>query len=406
MGPRQTQTIAIEAHDKQREFLSSTAPNVVFQGGAGSGKTFAGVLKACLMALQHPGSRGLYVSPTHKMFVRACRPHLIAVALRLGLLHQWEYNKTDGQITFPNGSILFLGSAEEPESLLGADIAWAVGDEVALWKHDAYRYLMGRLRQPGFPHQAAFTFTPKGHNWAYETLGMERPGLHIIRVTTLDNQFLDADFHDRLRREYGEGSRFWAQEVLGQYIAWEGLVYPQFNPEQHVVPAPAKERLVRVVCGVDWGWTNPGVMLVCGLDTDGVIWWLDEVAETQQGLDWWVAAGQRLREKWGITDFFCDPSDPANIDALRRGGLPAVKANNEVLPGIAAVASRFANNTLRLTPECDGAARELSMYCWKARPDGTIRNDEPEKVNDHRMDAGRYGVMGITTQREPFLVIL
>jgi phage terminase large subunit len=396
-------TITLEAHDKQRAFLLSKAPNVVFQGGAGSGKTYAGVLKGCLTPLEQPGSRGLYVSPTHKMFVRASRPHLLSVALKLGLLHKWEWNKTEGCITFPNGSVLFLGSAEEPESLLGADIAWAVGDEVALWKHDAYRYLMGRLRQPGYPHQAAFTFTPKGHNWAYEALGIERDGLDIIRASSFDNQFLDPDYYERLRREYGEGSRFWQQEVMGHYITWEGLVYASFSVERHVSPLPADAQIVRTVAAVDWGWTNPGVMLCLSLLADGRIWATEEVYERERSLEWWADQGQRLQRERGAHDFPCDPSEPANIDHLQRVGLGAAKANNEVLPGITAVAGRFANDTIRVAPSCVNLIRELGMYSYKQRPDGSIKADEPDKTNDHACDVLRYGVMALTTPDDVWL---
>jgi hypothetical protein len=392
---RQPKTVEIEASNEQLQFLSSTASNVVFQGGARSGKTWAGVLKALLMLAEQPGVVGMYVAPTYKQLGQAAEPHLVTLGDKLGMVRRWQRNKTEGTISLPGGGTMLLRSTDNPEGLLGATLGWMVGDEVGLWSQQAYNYLQDRLSDPRGTRQAYFTFTPKGMNWTSRVLGTPREGLEIIRATTFQNRTLPQDYLDRLRREHGEGSLYWRQEVLGEYVAWEGLVYPQFDAAHHVAEPPAGESLLRVVVGVDWGWTNPGVMLVVGLDAAGRYWVLEEVYERQRGLDWWVTQGQRLRDKWGASVFLCDPAEPGNIDALRIGDCQAVAANNRVLPGITAVASRFAADEIRFAEACVETIAELGMYIWKQRSDGTIRNDEPEKVNDHGMDALRYGVLGL-----------
>jgi phage terminase large subunit len=95
----------------------------------------------------------------------------------------------------------------------------------------------------------------------------------------------------------------------------------------------------------------------------------------------------------------CDPSSPANIDKLKQAGLDAEKANNEVVPGIAAVGGRFAQKILLVHRSCVALSGELRTYSWKQRKDNTIIADEPNKVNDHSMDALRYAVMAYLTQR-------
>jgi len=50
---------------------------------------------------------------------------------------------------------------------------------------------------------------------------------------------------------------------------------------------------------------------------------------------------------------------------------------------------------LFLAPDCTVTRAELRAYCWKQQRDGTIRNDEPQKVNDHCMDALRYAVIAL-----------
>jgi len=383
--------VEIPAYPEQLRFLSSKAANVVFQGGARSGKTWAGVLKCLLLATEFPECWGMYVAPTYKQLQQAAVPHFQSLGRTLGYAGKWKWNHSESWIDLPTGARVLLRSAENPDALLGATLGWCIGDEVALWRKQAYDYLMGRLSDPKGPRQAFFTFTPKGRgHWAFDTLGQPHDHLEIIHTTTSRNPTLPQDYLQRLEREYVPGTNLYRQEVLGEYVAWEGLIYPHFDAEKHIQPTPDVQRLVRTMAGVDWGWTNPGVILVGGLDEHGKIWLLEEVYATERGIEWWVAQGQRLRSDWGVSQFWCDPSSPENIAAFRQGGLWADRANNEVVPGIAEVGARLADGRLLLTDRVPSLRMELGVYCWKQRPDGTIRNDEPDKTMDHACDALRY----------------
>lgn len=389
-------SIEVKAFRKQGEFISSTADTVVFQGGAGSGKTRAGALKSILRCLGDPGSRGMIVGATFPSLRQAIVPALDDVFAQFGDAAKHERNKSENSLVFPNGTTVWLRSADNPGSLLGADLSWVWGDEVGLWKRDAYAYLTGRLRQPGHSHQAWYTFTPKGRNWAYETLGQPREGLQIIKVGSGENCFVGPDFLQRLRREYGEGSAIWRQEVLGEYVAFEGLVYPTFDCGLHVEEPLEGTRWATVVAGLDWGWENPGVILIIGMDTEGCVWALEEDVASHRSIDDWAARARVLFAKWGVRQGFGDPSQPANIDRMRALGVPVTAAQNAVLPGITTVNGFLLDDKLRVTPDCKATIAELTTYSWKRRPDGTTRADEPEKLGDHCMDALRYGGMGLT----------
>lgn len=304
----------------------------------------------------------------------------------------WTHNRSEHAIELPNGSMFWLRSADNPESLLGADLAWIWGDEVGLWKRDAYRYLLGRLRQPGYPHQLFCTYTPKGRTWAYDELATAREGLEVYRSSSLDNPFLDEDFRERLSREYGEGTQWWRQEVLGEFVSFEGLIY-RFDAEQHVGTPPS--RFVTHVAGVDWGFENPGVILVIGLNPDNEAWVLEEIVQQRRGIGWWVDTARGLLDRYPIRSYACDPSQPANIAELQAAGLPAIGAENAVLPGIMAVSGRIDDGKLRIAEQCTHTIGEIQGYCWKQQRDGTARPDEPDKIHDHAMDALRYGIMAL-----------
>lgn len=392
--------LTIRAHDKQRQFLASTAPNIVFQGGAGSGKTWTGVLWTLLQALKYPGVPMMYVSPTFSSLHGAVVPHLTTIADQLGQLQTWNWHKSQNLVTLANGSNIRFRSADRPESLLGPNLAKAFGDEVALWKRLAYENLQTRLRVPGFGQiQAGYTITPKGRTWSADTLLIPREGLEIIKATTFDNPALPTEYFTRLKVELREGSLIWRQEVLGEVVAWQGLVYPSFSIDKHVFKMPDDVKPVATIYGVDWGWTNPGVIVVGQLDADDNLWIVEEQVHTELEIPQWAEIGNGLVAKYGKGQFWCDPSEPGNITAFRRARLFAERANNKVLPGITALGARFNNGTIFIDPSCEEFIKELHAYSYKQRQDGTTVNDEPVKVSDHVCDATRYLNLGIIQPR-------
>jgi phage terminase large subunit len=334
----------------------------------------------------------MIVAANFPMMQQSILPHLEGVGNRTGLAQMWRWNQTEKSIRLPNGSLFWLRSADNPTSLLGADLAWLYGDEVATWDKEAYAYCVGRVRQAGFPHQVFLTFTPKGQNWAWKAFGEECEGMEIIRVHSAENPGNGEDYIDRMRRAYGEGSIYWRQEVEGDYTVFEGLVYGSFDRETQIAGPPALSTLTRVVAGVDWGWTAPGAIVVVGLDAEDRLWVLEEVYQTGKPVEWWIERAEELRDRWRVERFFCDPSDPENIAVFRTNHLRAEKAPNAVIPGIMAVGSRVDTRRLFVAPSCENVIREMGLYCWKERK-GEAVPDEPEKVNDHAMDALRYGAI-------------
>ncbi len=391
---QQTASYDINLHEKQSLFVASRAPTVVFQGGAGSGKTFVGAFRALYEAKVSPGSRGMIVAATFPMMRQAVVPHLETILDILFIPGTWRWNRTENCIYLSNGSLFWLRSATDPRSSLGADLAWVWGDEVGLWSEQVYLNLMSRLRQPGYQHRAWFTYTPKGRNWAWRVLGESREGVEVIHTATFENPHLPPDYLERLRREYGEDSHWWRQEVLGQFVAYEGLVYPSFDADACVCDNIPR-KIVTTIAGVDWGWTNPGAIVVVVMNAEGLHVVAEEVVESQRPIDWWIQQAQRLMDKWQVERFVCDPSEPANIDAFRRSGLPAMEANNAVIPGIAAVNGLLENKRLLVKRECVETISEFAMYSWQLDRNNELRPDQPAKVRDHAMDALRYAIMAL-----------
>lgn len=164
----------------------------------------------------------------------------------------------------------------------------------------------------------------------------------------------------------------------------------------------------RAIAGVDWGFTNPGVILMGLLDWDTRLYIVREHYRTQKTIDWWIAEAKKLKEEFNVEAFACDPSEPAYIEQFKRAGLNAVKGFNGVAPGIDLVKQRlqkaadgrprllFSRNALiardlelaeSKRPTC--TAEEIESYVWNTTG-GQKKGEEPVKEDDHGLDALRY----------------
>jgi PBSX family phage terminase large subunit len=381
--------IEYELYTQQYAFVMDESRHSAFVGGIGSGKTLAGCMKAWRKAGSNPGIWGLIAAPTYDMLRTTCIPTLFDIIPPDCIA---DYNKSERRVELLNGSIIWFRFASDPDKLRGPNLGFAYLDEAALCSAMAYDILLGRIRQRSFKQQLWITTTPRGRNWVYDRFVEQKAG-PLVRASVFENPFVDEDYTDDLRGKYS--GQFAQQELYAEFVQLEGLVYDQFLYERHVRQVPDELQLDLVVGGQDWGWTNPGVALVGGLKDD-TFWLTTEAYETERDVDWWIIW---WRQHPQVRAIYCDPSEPANIDRFRRAGLPAQPANNSVIPGITEVASLINQGRFVVSPECINTIREFGLYAWKQQRDGSIRRDEPEKQNDHAMDALRYMVMG--TYRAP-----
>lgn len=376
---------------------------VALIGGIGSGKSLAGAARALRAAYGHIGANtvrtpnlGLVTAPTYRMLEDTTLRTFLEVAEGRVV----DFIKSEMVAVLENGSEVLFRSVEEPQRLRGVNVTWWFADEAALYDPIVWQIGIGRLRQFGQPGYAWITTTPKGRNWIYKVfVQQDRSDHRLIRTRTEDNPYLDAGFIAGLRQSYvGD---FAQQELDAEFVSFEGLIYPEYNPALHRYSEPVERtRLVHVAAGVDWGYTNPGVIVIGGLDSDGRLYILREEYARQRLIDDWVEAARQLADIYSISTFYCDPSEPTYIARFTDARLNAVKANNAVVDGIQAVKARLVQREdglprLLVHASCVHLLAEFEQYQWAVSRDGVMR-DQPLKANDHAMDALRYLVAGVS----------
>lgn len=371
-------------HPHQRRFVESAARYAAFISGIGAGKTVGGIGRLLRNVYEwNPGHTGYVLAPT----VPSLRNVIIPELEKWGVLDRADYNRTEKKLEFSNGSTVILESADNDrkiERLRGPSIAWFWMDEAATIDERAWDIMLGRLRE-GAHLNAFVTTTPKGENWIHRKFidaDSRLDDADVVRgVPTHENPHLPDDYTDEIVEEYD--GRFYEQEVLGEFVGFEGLIYPWFGDAHVVDRAPATYD--EAVYGVDWGHNNPAVVLA--LVRAGDRWIVaDEWYERRCTVQDHSRAAETLVDEYGEGPLYCDPSEPANIEQFTRDGLPARKAANDVIPGIQHVASH--QGELRVAAHCQNLRNEFGQYQYKDGGDG----DDPLKQHDHALDALRYAL--------------
>lgn len=379
----------LDLFPRQRRFVLDPARFPAYVGGIGSGKSFAGAAKVIARIARK--ELGMVAAPTYPMLRDATQRTLFAMLDDLGIAY--EYRKGDNQLVIPaSGHEILFRSLDNPETLRGPNLHYAYIDEASLIDRTAWNVVKGRVRVGDLP-QAWITCTPKGRNWVWEEWERDaNPDHPLYRVRTDENPELPEDFVQSL----GYAGGFAAQEIGGEFVAFEGVVYPDFSRPTHVRPLECDGW--RPVIGCDIGTRNPTAILLAFVAGDGRIHIAAETYRRNMSASEILGALREQADAHRAEAVYVDPSAAGYIRDLERDGYPVLKADNNVLEGIGRVTTALAEG-LTIDPSCVNLIAELESYAY---PEGAkAGTDKPVKQNDHAADALRYLVMG---EAEPAIV--
>ena len=379
----------IELYPHQHDFVACGDRFAAFIAGIGSGKSYAGAVKMLYRASQRP-SLSMVTAPTYPML----RDATLRVFFDVAGDAVTDYQKSEMLVTLTNGSEILFRSTDNPDRLRGPSLSNWWGDEAALYDRAVWPVMLGRLREGGRAGHAWLTSTPKGRNWLYERQGE----MTLFRAHTADNPYLDSGFVASLAATYT--GLFARQELDGEFVTYEGLVYDDFDRARHVTRLTGP--WVRAILACDEGYTNPAVMLVIGADSDGRLHVMEEYYQRRQLQGVVVTAAVDMCRQHNVREVVVDPSAAGLIAEMRSVGLAVYEADNAVFPGIQRVKNALAvagdgRPRLTIDPACVNTLAEFESYVWMEGRSGV--KDTPEKTNDHAMDALRYGVACLASSR-------
>ncbi len=148
----------------QQLVFSDSSRFKVVAAGRRCGKSRLAATTLIIEALKcPPGSAVLYVAPTNGQ----ARQIIWDVLMEIGreVIANSHVNQMD--ITMINGAKIYVRGADRPDTLRGVSLTYAVLDEVADIKPEAWEQVI-RASLSDKKGRAMFIGTPKGRNWFYD----------------------------------------------------------------------------------------------------------------------------------------------------------------------------------------------------------------------------------------------
>lgn len=320
-------------------------------------------------------------------------------------------NDSDLMVEFNNGSIMYLKSAERPDSLKGSGLDLLIWDEVAMTRNA--RYVWEEVLQPTLSDKhgrAVFISTPKGYNYFYELYmrGVEGkdPEWKSWKIATKDSYApwtmtkQGQQELEKLKQRMTEDA--YAQEYEADFTRRTGLIFPEFDRGIHVRDFEVVSKYP-LEMGQDFGYTHPTAMIYSYFDNDDVWYIFDEYYEVGKTIFEHSGGILAKRRQYANTQkaIYGDSEDPQSIGEYANFGVfitPVIKRrgkDDSVLVGIDRIRERLKVDPVTkkpkmfIHPNCRNLIREIENYAWKEfKEEGD--NEIPLKLDDHAIDAMRY----------------
>ncbi len=270
----------------------------------------------------------------------------------------------------------------------GASIKYCYGDEVADWSEDVFELLKSRLDKEYSCFDGTFNPQYPSH-WLKQFLD-SNADIFSQTYTIDDNPFLPEVFVENLKKEYA-GTVFYDRYILGKWTLAEGLVYPMFSMDKHVIHGDLGGPGVYYI-SIDYGTKNPTAMGLWRVYKGEAVmekeYYYDGRARRRQKTDEeYYQDLEQFSKEHDIERVIVDPSAASFKECIfRHGKFPVWDANNSVIDGIRLTGSLLQTGRLKFHESCTNTFREFELYMW----DDKAAEDKPLKENDHAMDMIRY----------------
>lgn len=224
-----------------------------------------------------------------------------------------------------------------------------------------------------------------------ELLESGQPNIQEIQFQLDDNSFLDPVYVESIKKATPSGM-FYDRDILGLWVAAEGIVYRDFNHKVHLIDKiPDNEVIIKYIGGFDFGFEHYGSIVIIAVTDKGNYYLIEEVAEQHKYIDWWKEKALEFQEKYYGIKFYCDTARPEHISYLRKGDrrVNAFEANKSVVEGIEKVGSLLKQNKLFFIRKVfKKGLQEMYLYVWSDKVD----DEKVKKENDDVLDAIRYAI--------------
>ena len=318
-----------DLHSYQTTAFISKAQIIILTSGIQGGKTTVGALWAGQSAFEIKDKTPhniIIVAPTYKILSQATLPKFFSIYGNFGV-----YKKMDSIFIFKSGVTVYIRSLTDPNSVEGiTEVKRIWLDEGGLISKYAWENVMGRAVFK--KAQIMVTTTPYALNWLY-TIWQDwkegrRADIEFIQFRSIDNPYFPKE--EYLRQKRILDPRRFTMKYDGIFGKMEGLVYENVS----FIDAISLPAGTKYYGGVDWGYTDPFVLVVRAVTPDNYHYRIAEFYKTELSSGQIIEVLKARQSLFNIELFVCDPSRPDYIQELNMHGLAAIGGNNSIRLGI------------------------------------------------------------------------
>lgn len=373
------------------------------------GKTRFGSI-AALEEAAIPNTIGWACAPTNDKLHRYVIP-AFQMIVPPEWVSNWSAEFKDLRLT--NGSVIHFQTLEHPDQGRGQGIDWLWIDEVCELTRKHWDTISPSLADRR--GMAFFTTSPRSFDWVHDDLYLPavqgKPGFWALKAQTIDNpKFQDAEGRAEVEAARASLSpEMFAQEWLGEFVNFEGAVYPTFDHliiddeeklKTFIPEWPNLDPQRDVLVGIDTGADHPfgGLKMVA---TDRGLVVIGEYLVRHQSFQEHAASLHNLvRQGFTATPFkvkwACNKNERQPMIELAQHGISCSAAANDHVSGIERVKSWIYNKQIWFyRPLCPKTIQQLKAYRYAENEasDGSKRVERVYKRNDELPDCLRYALM-------------
>lgn len=391
----------IQLTDPQFQLVATQAQFPAMVAGFGAGKTKALITRGLLKKSQYPKQNIAYYLPTFDLVRNIGFPRFSEELEALGA--KWKLNKVFHTIDIENGGSIIFRSMDQPERIVGYEVADSLVDELDTLKtpqaRTAWQKIIARNRQKkpdGSINTAAVGTTPEGFRFTYEQWGKDvKAGYELIKASTYSNSrnlpdgyiaSLEATYPANLLQAY----------LNGEFVnLTAGSVYAEFDRTLNHCHTVIQDNEALHI-GLDFNVTKMAAVIYVLRDTNPhAVMELTDVFDTP-------AMCQLIKSRYPNHQIFIYPdasgqarksnnASESDLSILRQAGFtvlvnsrnPAVK--DRVLSTNNMIHSQGNRRLFVNTDNCPGLTESFEKQAYD-------KNGEPDKSSglDHVIDAATY----------------
>ena len=307
--------------------FKTTAPEVLVEGPARTGKTFAILLRLVRHAQDTPGYRGLI---TRK--VAATLGATVLRTLEEAVLHEWDSATRSSALDhvhffggsqnepawyeFDNGSRIVVGGMDQPSKILGAEYDEIFYNQIEEGTVEDMETLLSRLSHGLLPNPCFIADCNPAFEKHWVLQRTIAGTMQRIKSYLKDNPAFyddDGELTDRGQAYVQSistltGTRY-QRLVLGLWVSVENAIYPTFDRAVHVRPLPKDVKWKTGAIGADQGRIHSAAAVAVKVDQYNRRWVVEAWGEPDPEEGELTARNVgRLSIAHGITRIRTDPT--------------------------------------------------------------------------------------------------